>query len=155
MIKYRRLSNEELEGLKDEFIKFLVVQGIDASTWLRLKDGESGKADGIIDQFSNFIWEGILEKVKYLEQIEIEGIRLYKIDEDEIFLIGITPIEGFSIDFKNGNALIEMLKLYPENFQILRAKKKYSPDKYLEIFKLIDQDKAYVSKGEWYESLAI
>ena len=37
MLKYRRLSKEELEALEDEFVKFLSAQSISAPDWQNIK----------------------------------------------------------------------------------------------------------------------
>jgi Family of unknown function (DUF6495) len=153
-MKYRRLSNDELEALESDFVKFLVLNGIDAPSWEKLKSDPTSSAQ-TIEAYSDVVWGTILGKVKYLEQVDSSGIRLYQTSETELFLIGIKPVEGFNIDFTNAELLTTSIKEQPENFQVIRAKKKYTPDRSTEIFAIIDRDKAYVSDGNWYKSLEI
>ena len=48
MTKYRRLTLEELEELQKEFVDFLVINGITAEDWVKLKDNEVDKSELII-----------------------------------------------------------------------------------------------------------
>lgn len=36
-MKYRRLTAEELSGLEKEFVHYLIINGIDAQEWEKLK----------------------------------------------------------------------------------------------------------------------
>ncbi|HLW39219.1 MAG TPA: DUF6495 family protein [Brumimicrobium sp.] len=66
-MKYARLSISDLKDLEDEFVKFLILNGIAADDWEKLKKEENEKAELIIDQFSDAVWEGILRKTDLLE----------------------------------------------------------------------------------------
>ena len=44
MAKYRLLSSDELKALEKEFVEYLVVNGITADEWERLKKEENDKA---------------------------------------------------------------------------------------------------------------
>jgi hypothetical protein len=151
MTRYRRLSLEELEGLKDEFVKFLIVQGIDSAQWVQFKVDNPVKAEALIDSFSDFIWDGIVKKVEYLEAIDSAGIKLYKCEQEHIFLTMIASVDGFHHNFKDFKEISEIMRDNAEQFQLLRAQKAYSPSRGEEIFRLIDVDHAYVTTGEMFE----
>ena len=59
-MKYRRLTLEELEPLENEFIDFLVVNGIIADDWRHLLAHDLEKSNQIIDAFSEVVFEGIM-----------------------------------------------------------------------------------------------
>lgn len=44
-MKFERLSKSELENLKDDFVRFLATQGIDAPMWQELKENNLEKAE--------------------------------------------------------------------------------------------------------------
>ena len=50
-MKYHVIPVNELEKLEDDFIKFLVVNGITADDWIAIKENEPVNADKIINQF--------------------------------------------------------------------------------------------------------
>jgi hypothetical protein len=65
-MKYRLLSQEELNELRQEFIKFLIINGIDAAEWENLKKENPSTVKGIIEQFSESVFEGICRKISFL-----------------------------------------------------------------------------------------
>src|SRR5690625_7148031 len=69
-MRYRRLTLEELKELESEFTTFLVTQGIPAEEWEKMKEKEPEQCQGLIDIFSDIVFEKILGKVKYLEHRE-------------------------------------------------------------------------------------
>ncbi|MBK8349803.1 MAG: hypothetical protein IPL08_20180 [Saprospiraceae bacterium] len=149
-MKYRKLTKQELESLRDEFVKFLIVQGIDAPQWEEILLTYPKKADGFIELFSDFIFETIVQKVKYLEKHESDNIKLYKCDENIIRLLGIECDQSFNTteDF------FQEMKTSAESFRTFRAAKAYSPDRESEIFRMI-QTGSVITKGELYESFML
>lgn len=153
-MKYKRLSIEELEALKDDFIKFLVVNGIEASMWESYKAKEPDMADGLIEKFSDFVWERIINKVSYLETIDTQGIKLYHCAEDKLYMVGIyNETEGETID--TIEQYIAAMRDFPDKFKIVKAYRDYKEgDKSRDIFTLIDREKAHVSKGDLYKAFS-
>ena len=96
-MKYARLDKEELEKLSEDFINFLVVNGITAEDWEKIKITETDNANKIIDQFSDVVWEGALRKTKYLDKIENDVSYFFKCDEHIIHLCRISKHNGKSI----------------------------------------------------------
>ena len=66
-MKYRRLTKQQLEELQPEFVNFLATQSITGEGWKNLKEEKPEVAEDEIDVFSDLIWEGVLNKVVYLE----------------------------------------------------------------------------------------
>lgn len=152
MVKYRTLNNVELEALQEEFIKFLVLNGISAQDWVTIKESQPLVSSGLIDAFSDVVFEGIVRKVNYLEYSDQSGLKVFKCDLDEITLIGLDNISNISIDFSDQNILIGHVKSHPDSFTIFKTTKKYFPDRSTEIFKMISSG-AVVSDKTWYETL--
>ena len=73
MKPYRILSNEELEILKPEFVKYLVSQGIPAEEWEKWKIADIEKTKLIIESFSEFIYFSILQKTRYVHKVVDQG----------------------------------------------------------------------------------
>ena len=66
-MKYARLTKEQLEEMHQEFINFLATQSITADEWEKIKKEKPETAEEELDIFSDLIWEGVLNKVEYLE----------------------------------------------------------------------------------------
>jgi hypothetical protein len=149
-MKYRRLTKEQFEELHKEFINFLATQSITADEWSRLKLEKPELASSEMDIFSDLVWEGVLSKVKYLENISSKHIYLFQVFNNSISLIGVkinfdlidlTTEEGFSWLREN---------LISENVEIFNSKKEFSEDIKLNVFKLIEQG-ASITKGELFK----
>ncbi len=151
-MKYTRLTKEQLEALHKEFINFLATQSITGDEWEDIKKTKPETAEEELDVFSDLIWEGVLSKVDFLENISEQSLQLFKCEEGQIRLIAVkinnTAInlltnEGFNW-FQN-NIMHDDVTMYT-------ASKAYSEDKRLDIFKLIQQG-LQISKGELFTTL--
>jgi hypothetical protein len=67
MQRYRRLTIEELEAVRLEFVKFLASEGIAAEDWERkLREGLSD-AEACLDEFSEKFWDSATAAIAFLE----------------------------------------------------------------------------------------
>ncbi|WP_026755499.1 DUF6495 family protein [Sediminibacter sp. Hel_I_10] len=148
-MKYSRLTKEQFEELKQEFINFLATQSITAEEWEDIKTNTPETAEQELDVFSDLIWEGVLSKVKYLEHISPQQMHLFHCAKKEMRLIAlkikkedidITTTEGYDWFRQN---------LLSDDVEFFTAKKEYSEDKGVDKFKLI-QEGANITKGELY-----
>ena len=67
-MRFRRLSDKELEAVENDFVKFLSSQGLDAPEWQKVKSEDPGKVDFLLDEFSTLFWESSTERITYLER---------------------------------------------------------------------------------------
>lgn len=148
-MKYRRLSPEELSALEKEFIKFLIINGIDASEWDKIKKNDQKKAVEMMDIFSDVVFEGIVNKVEYIEYFDQDGMKMFKCTEDKIYLTGISS----SVIHKNIDDMISHLTLHPEKYSIYHTSKSYKPDKKTEIFRMINTG-GIITDGKYYETFS-
>ena len=147
-MKYTRLTKEQFEELHQEFINFLATQTITADEWKIIKEDTPEVAEQELDVFSDMVWEGVLKKVSYLEHISPQQMHLFRLDENEMKVIGVklkrdldlTSDEGFSWLREN---------LLNDDVEFLQAKKEYSKDKSLDKFKLIQQG-AVITNGDLF-----
>ena len=152
-MKYARLTKEQFEELHQEFINFLATQSITAEEWKDIKANKPEAAEQELDVFSDLVWYGVLDKVKYLEHVSANQIHLFKCREKDMRLIALklkrdnvdlTTKEGFQ--WLRDNLLSDDIEFY-------NAKKDYSEDKHMDIFKMI-QTGANITKGELFEYFA-
>ena len=150
-MKYKRLSKEELEKLEKEFIDFLVVNGISAEDWVEIKTKSKDKAEDIVDQFSDVVWEASLRKSLYLQHVNNNSIYCFHCKHEVIRLIRL-ECKDKSINLKDADQLKIILD-DPSLFTIQKADKAYSKQREQEMFDLIENG-AVISNGIIYKGLA-
>ena len=154
MTIYRRLSLEELQLLEKEFIQFLVVQGIEANTWVKLKEENLTEANQLIDNFSDMVLETSLKKIKYLDFISPKKIMSYQCLTNNIVVVIVEAPNNSNIDFTKQVSFAEYKKHNSENIVIYTSNKKYHPTRELELFKLTESG-CLVSDGQLFKSLSL
>ena len=147
-MKYSRLTKEQFEELQKEFINFLATQSVTADEWKNLKENKPELAEMDLDVFSDLIWEGVLKSAKYLEHISPQHMHLFAINNDHMHVIAVTLKNEVDMTTKEGFGWLRE-NLMDENVEFLQAKKTYSEDRNLDIFKLIQQG-SVITKGDLY-----
>ena len=137
MVKYRRLSIEELEELEKEFIQFLAVNGIDAEKWQDLKKNQIEEANEFIDSFSDLVFGKSLEGVQYIEHRTASDYKIFFYDENEAQMIGV---KSKTIDLTDKNwhtASDEYLKT--NQISIIKGSKKHNKTRSEELFDMMEK----------------
>lgn len=141
-LKYRRLSSQELEQLKDDFVKFLATNSIAADDWEQMKKEDNDKAIGMIDIFSNMVFDRAISNIKFLELRTEKELRVFKCNEEDIHLVGLTVDESKDLDFTSGETLKQLAsgEILLENYgpKMYTSEKKYEDSRAQELFKMMD-----------------
>tara|TARA_B100001027_G_C16029403_1_gene224804 strand:- start:25 stop:495 length:471 start_codon:yes stop_codon:yes gene_type:complete len=149
-MKYRRLSKEQFEELHKEFINFLATQSITVSEWKLLKEKKPEVAEAELDVFSDLVWEGVLENVTFLENINPKHMYLFCVKEKSIALIGLkVSKETVDLTTEGGFSWLRD-NLMSSEVEIFDAEKQLNGDKKLQIFELIEKG-AHITKGELFK----
>lgn len=149
-MKYRRLTKQQLEELQPEFVNFLATQSITGNEWKNLKNERPEVAEDEIDVFSDLIWEGVLNKVSYLENVSAQNMHLFHCAEKEMKLLSV-KIMNPDVDLTTTTGFDWFKKNWQSDFvEYLTASKAYSDEPNLDKFKLIEQG-AVITKGELYQ----
>ena len=148
-MKYTRLTKEQLEELHREFINFLATQSISADEWQKIKNEKPEVAEEELDIFSDLIWEGVLNKAKYLENISPQQLFLFKIETNTMKLIVVkTTNESIDITTAEGYKWLQH-NFTKDDVEFFTATKDFSEDKKGAIFSLIKKG-ASITKGELF-----
>ena len=153
MAKYRLLSSEELPGFEKEFVDYLVLNGITGSDWEKLKQEEPEKAAGIIDLFSDVIWEGILRKIEYLEHRSPTAVRCFQCLAGEIVLVAMEADADTGVDFTNEQFLQTALANPPKGIRVYTVSKPYKGSREEELFRMVELG-CEVTDGKLFKALA-
>lgn len=154
-MKYNRLTKEQLVELEPEFVNFLATQSITGDEWVKIKKDTPEVAEDELDVFSDLIWEGVLSKVVYLENISAQQMHLFQLTSKEMKLIAVKVMNP-KIDLTTAIGFTWFKKNWSSDFvEYMTAAKAYTDDKNLDKFKLIQQG-AVITKGElyqWFDSM--
>ncbi len=148
-MKYARLTKEQFEELHQEFINFLATQSITAEEWKKLKNEEPEVAEQELDIFSDLIWEGVLNKVSYLEHISSKQLMLFHITDAFMELIAI-KIEDDNIDITTdyGYKWLQQ-NMHNDAVNLFTSTKAIKDDRNIDVFALIQQG-SVITKGALY-----
>lgn len=148
-MKYARLTKEQFEELHPEFINFLATQSITAQEWDDLKQNNPQAVEEELDIFSDLIWEGVLNKVNYIEHISRSQMMLFHISETHMDLIAI-KIDDDNVDITSeyGYKWLQQ-NLQDDSVSMFTSTKAIQEDRNKDIFILIKQG-AVITKGQLY-----
>ena len=132
-MSFRKLTEDELEELKEEFVQYLVANGVDAELWEQFKKDEPEKADLFIQQFSNVVLQKSLEKIEYLEHRTPSDVKLFYCGKETIDLIAL---KSSVVDLTN---MAEFNAEDFKNIEIFKATKPYSKNREVELFEMTEK----------------
>ncbi len=148
-MRYRMLSEEELNALSDDFTQFLVVQGIDDDSWRKMNLENKEKARQIVEIFSDTVLAKVYSKVKYLSYVSDKVYSIFRINKDDINLILIKITEP-TFAFKNENLIPELLSKNSGSWELYSSTKQLNEKLTDEIHKLCTQG-CQISKAETWD----
>lgn len=152
-MKYQRLSKEELENLKDDFIRFLASQGIDAEAWTDLKQNKTQQAEGIIDVYSDLVYEQALSKCVYLEHLSAKEFKAIHFTDTHAHVIGLKVAADADINL-NTPQFQDTVQAGLKNNQIsiFTATKAHDQLREQEMFSWLKKG-AYMANDLWYTQM--
>ncbi len=154
-MKYHRLNADELAVLEPEFIKFLIVNGIDGADWTRIKANDTAHADELLDVFSDMILEGTLKNISFLDVVLHKVIYAFQCEETNITLHALELVGDGDFTFRNNfsvTTLSELLDAQLIEVKAFTQQKPYQPDRNTELYKMI-QNGMSISNGEWFMAI--
>ena len=153
MPKYRHLDQEELHALKSEFIDYLVVNGIVAEDWEKLKADDPAKASEVVDLFSDVVFEGVMRKVEFLEHRSKQEVRTFQCLADKMILMAL-KVPGEEVDFTDPEYFEQAMTNSPEGMEVYTAEKAYNQPRELELFQMTEAG-CRITDGKLFKSLCL
>ena len=155
-MKYRRLTNEELQGLQSEFVTFLSSNHVTAQDWEKIKVNSPEKVDSLIGLFSDLVFDKILKQVNYLELKFPKDMRIFQFHEDKLEMVGL-QIEGeTSLDFTQNadpTQMMQLLQASGAKLKLYAGERAYKKDRKLEAFELMQQGALISKDGGLFKTL--
>lgn len=155
-MKFRRLTNEELQDLEQEFIQFLVANTVTGDEWVKLKEEEPDKAEGLIEVFSDIVLEKVVKNIQYLEYRTPVDIKTFHCLEDKIVMNGLRMEGEADIDLTTDLPPAEMFKKLQSSdakLQIYTAEKGYVPDREAELFRMLEGGAKISREGQLFQAI--
>lgn len=152
MAKYRNLTTQEYAYFEKEFVDFLVVNGIVAEDWQKMKVNDPPKAMKIMDLFSDVIMESVLRKIQFLELRTATYLQVVHCLSDKMVMAAVhSKDKNFDMtNFQSINGSAGLL----ENIELFTGEKKYEKSREMELFDLTE--KGYtVTDGKLYKALIL
>ena len=153
-MKYRLLSNEELEHLEVELKQFLIVNGVHAEEWLQINKTEPDKAVRLVELFSDSVLETVYDKIKVLEFRSPESCMVFHFHENKVELISIQRNKDSQADLSSPESIHSSLINYSHELSFFKSEKEIQLTRNLEIHRMIEQG-CYISTTEFWESLKL
>ena len=154
MAKYRLLSLEELNELEKEFVEYLVLNGITADDWVKMKSNDLERVQGIVDLFSDVVFESIMRKVKYLEYRDKKEIKTYHCLEDKLVLVALVALSDENADFTNPEYIQQAMQNPPESMKVYSTEKSYSQQREVELFHMTEAG-CTIADGSLFKTLCL
>lgn len=138
-MKYRLLTKEQLEALHLEFAQFLATQQIDVKEWDALKKDKPAVAAEELALFSDLVWDDVLSKCEYVEHISDNYLNLFKCNAKEMVRLTVkwcnlekSFLRTADFNWYQNNPL-------HQEFEYFKASKKYTSERNIELFDLIEK----------------
>jgi hypothetical protein len=104
-MKYRRLTIEELEELRDEFVLFLASNSIEAAEWEKIKTTDESKMDSLLDLFSDMVIDKALKNISCLKLVSPNELYLFLFEQDAGKMIRFSISESSGLDLRDDKTL--------------------------------------------------
>ena len=143
-MKYRCLSDEELQELEEEFKHFLISNNVFTEEWEGLNKKKDKKVKQLVEMFSDIVIEKALKNIQFLEHLTSSDIKVFRCLADKMVLIGVVSMDN-TIDFTTQS--IEELQTAP--LDIFRTEKPYTKNRELEVFELLQSGCSIVDENRF------
>jgi len=154
MAKYRLLSLEELKELENKFVEYLILNGITADDWIKIKEEESEKAAQIIELFSDVVFEGVLRRTQFLEKRDKKEIKIFQCLKNKFVLVGLNAVNVAEADLTDKQYLQRAMQSVPVGLEVFTSEIAFEQSREKEIFGLTEQG-YLIANGDLFKTLCL
>ncbi|MEO0469968.1 MAG: DUF6495 family protein [Bacteroidota bacterium] len=154
-MKYRCLTDEELQELETELVQFLIANGVDGPDWKRLNEVHPDRALRLVEIFSEQVFDKIISDAKFMLHIGPQSLFAFHCEADLIHLMGLKVV-GKTVNLQDEPYLSQPAKIFEQipaaNLQLFHQSKAYQPDRSLELFRMLENN-IHITDGQTYRLL--
>jgi hypothetical protein len=147
-MKYRMLTEEEMQIFDEDFKHFAIANGVSAEEWQEMNDSNPDKALKLVEIFSDTVLQKVYEKIKFIEHRSPQACMVFHLKPEEIELISINST-GEKADLSTPESIHESLVSNPDQLSIFKTSKKYSKSREEEIHQMLEQGCVNSSEAFW------
>ena len=149
-MKYRILSQEELEILEEDFKAFLIVNGVHNEEWVEMNASNPDQAMQLVELFSDTVLQKVYDKVRFIEHRSEKSCMVFHLKEDKIELISIGA-KADGVDLTTPDSIHDAMVKNAEKLSIFKTEKLYSKERTLEIHEMLEQGCVNSSEAFWIQ----
>lgn len=149
-MKYRILSQEELEILEDDFKAFLIVNGVHNEEWVEMNASNPDQAVQLVELFSDTVLQKVYDKIRFIEHRSEKSCMVFHLKEDVIELISINAKDD-TADLSTPDSIHEALSKNAAALSVFKTEKAYAKDRSMEIHEMLEQGCVNSSEAFWYQ----
>ncbi|MDP4797597.1 MAG: DUF6495 family protein [Crocinitomicaceae bacterium] len=147
-MKYRILTDDELEVFAEDLKHFLIVNGVHSEEWEEINKNDKEKAIQLVELFSDNVLQIVYEKMKFIEHRSPKSCMVFQFKEDEIELISLNVKNGMS-DLSTPESIHDALVNRPNEIALFKTTKKYNKKREIEIHEMLTQGCVNSSEEFW------
>jgi len=147
-MKYRILTDDELEVFAEDLKHFLIVNGVHSEEWEEINKNDKEKAIQLVELFSDNVLQIVYEKMKFIEHRSPKSCMVFQFKEDEIELISLNVKNGMS-DLATPESIHDALVNRPNEIALFKTTKKYNKKREIEIHEMLTQGCVNSSEEFW------
>lgn len=147
-MKYRMLTNEELEIFNEDFKHFAIANGVDNDSWIKLNEEEPEKAKQLVEIFSDTVLQKVYERIKFIEHRSKNACLVFKLNPENIELISINA-KNESVDLSTPESIHQALVNQSNDLTFFESIKNYSKIRELEIHEMIESGCLNSNESFW------
>ena len=148
-MKYRMLTQEEMEIFDEDFKHFLIVNGVHNEEWMEMNASDIEKATQLVELFSDTVLQKVYEKIRFLEFRSSNSCMVFKFNPDSIELISLNVKKQNTIDLSTPESIHASLTGSPKSLTLFKSQKSYSKHRELEIHMMLEQGCMNSSEEFW------
>jgi len=148
-MKYRMLTDEELEVFAEDLKHFLIVNGVHAEEWEEINKSDKEKAIKLVELFSENVLQIVYEKIKFIEYRSEKSCLVFKLNKENIEMISLTLKEGATSNLSTPESIHDAIVNRPKELQFFTSSKAYSKEREMEIHEMLQQGCVNSSEAFW------
>lgn len=149
-MKYRMLSEEELQIFEEDLKQFLIVNGVHNDEWVEMNSNNPDKARDLVGVFSDSVLQKVYEKIRFIEHRSNSSCMVFHLLEDKIELISINT-KNENVDLSSSEGIHKALVEKSELLTFFQSHKKYSKNREEEIHEMLMQGCVNSSEIFWMQ----
>lgn len=151
-MKYRYLTNNELDLLENDFEIFLNKEGFEYTEWERINKDTPESAQKLLAKFSDLIFFKVLRDVEYLEHRSARSLRLFECRRDKMIVIGVDIDKNSFLNLTDPSSISKLMSSTASGFKTFQIERLYEYNREDEIYNLMENG-CYVVGDECFNQL--